>query len=298
MSNWGALPQDLLQLVAGRLDGEDFVAFSAVCPSWRSAGVGPYDARMRAPWLVSFLDSESRFWSVSRAKVHRAPLPSTVGRLCYQGWMITGPEGRGLGLLNPILGASIDLPGSETFSCVHKFVLSSSPSVSNDYVVMVHVQPAMFAFYQPRERTWMTLTYWPKCRVITFDPGGDDLQENRVALPKFTGWTTPHLVECSSSLLVVWHRHDYFDSASSVAFQVHKVDLDGARLNLSSFSAELDAGPRLPEVRPNRIYFVEMLRPTDHKIQSYSMADGKIETHPELMPRYSGTTPRWIQPSF
>ncbi|KAF7850362.1 hypothetical protein BT93_L5579 [Corymbia citriodora subsp. variegata] len=332
MSNWGALPQDVLRLIAGRLDEEDFVAFGSVCASWRSACAGTYDARTRAPWLISFLDSESRFWSMSWARVRRAPLPSMVGRLCYQGWMITAPEGRGLRLFNPISGTSVELPGSETFSRVHKFALSSSPSVSDDYVVMVHVQPATFAFYRPRERAWTALTYWPKsqimdlmhyrgrfvalderCRVITFDPRGDDLQENRVALPKFMGWTTPHLVECSGSLLVVWHMHDYFDSAPSVAFRVHKVDLDGGTWTevkslgsvsvfLSyecSFSVELDAGPRLSKVWPNRIYFIEMLvRPADHKIQSYRMEDGKIETHPELMPWCSGTTPRWIQPSF
>ncbi|XP_010027095.2 F-box/kelch-repeat protein At1g57790 [Eucalyptus grandis] len=334
-SDWRNLPPDLIRCVAERLDAKEFVILRSVCPSWQSAVEGEYNAKTRVPWLISFSESEYLFWSMSRVEVHRARLPSRVGHLCYQGWMTIAQEaeGPGLKLFNPISRIIIELPGPEMLRRVHKVALSSSPSVSDNSVVMVHVQPDTFAFYHPRKRAWTTRTYLPqsqimdlihykgrfvaldeKCRVITFDPKNKyKPQENRVVLEKFEGWPTFYLVECSGSLLfVVRQKHSSFDPVSSTRFQVCKVDLDGgtwtkaerlgsASIFLSyecSFSVELKAKSRLPGIRANHIYFTDFFGLWDHKILSYSMEDGTIKTHPELMPMLAGTTPRWIQPSL
>ncbi|KAK3418033.1 hypothetical protein EUGRSUZ_H04014 [Eucalyptus grandis] len=255
---------------------------------------------------------------MSRVEVHRARLPSRAGHLCYQGWMAIAQEGQRLKLFNPISRITIELPDSKQFCPVHKVALSLSPSVSDNSVVMVHVQPATFAFYHPRKRAWTTRTYLPqsqimdlihykgrfvaldeKCRVITFDPKNKyKPQENRVVLEKFERWTTFYL-------------HSWFVPVSSTRFQVCKVDLDGgtwteaeslgsASIFLShecSFSVQLNAESRLPDLRANHIYFTDF-RPWDHRILSYNMEGKTIETHPELMPMLAGATPRWIQPSF
>ncbi|KAL3727761.1 hypothetical protein ACJRO7_032499 [Eucalyptus globulus] len=331
MPDWRNLPPDLIRCVAERLDAKEFVILRSVCPSWQSAVEGEYNAKTRVPWLISFSESESLFWSMSTVEVHRARLPSRVGHLCYQGWMAIAPEGPGLILLDPISRIIIELPGPEMLRRVHKVALSSSPSVSDNYVVMVHVQPDTFAFNHPRERAWKTQTYHPKsqimdlihykgrfvaldekCRVITFDPKNKyKPQENRVVLEKFERWTTFYLVECSGSLFVVRQKHSWFGPVSSTRFQVCEIDLDGgtwteaeslgsASIFLShecSFSVQLNAESRLPEIRANHIYFTDF-RPWDHRILSYSMEDGTIGTHPELMPIIAGNTPRWIQPSF
>ncbi|KAL3727769.1 hypothetical protein ACJRO7_032507 [Eucalyptus globulus] len=335
MSGSGNLPPDLIKVVAERLDPKEFVILRAVYPS---ALAGEYNAQTRPPLLISFSDAESLFWSMSRVEeVYRAPLPiapslSGLGLLCYQGWMAIAQEGQ-LKLFNPISCIIIELPGSEKLCPVYKFALSSNPSVSDEYVIFVHVQPDTFAFYDPRKRAWTTETYRPKSqimdlihfkgrfvaldenrRVITFNPQDNfNIQENQV-IPNVKGSTTPHLVECSGSLLVVWHKNDRFSWDSKTEFRVYKVDLDerasteekslgSASVFLSSgcsFSVEFNAQSRLPEIRPNRIYCVDFFRHWDRKILSYNMEDRRIETHPELMPLVAGTvsTPRWIQPTF
>ncbi|KAI6692966.1 hypothetical protein NL676_020676 [Syzygium grande] len=238
MPNWGALPQDLLRLVARWLDGEDFVSFGSVCASWRSAGAG--------------------------VKVPRAALPrSTVGRLCYQGWMAMAPEGRGLKLFNPISSVSIEPPRlGDVLTC---------PGIT--------LKKTESSFESPR--------------------GG----QHRIP------WNAP------ARRWWLWHRPDWFGSASSAAFRVYEVDLDAGTWTEAkslgsasvfpsyecSFLVDLGAGFRLPEIGPNRIYFVDMLSPIDRKIQSCNMEHGKIEVHPELVPWLLGTTPRctsvWYMPS-
>lgn len=333
MSGSGNLLPDLIKVVAERLDAKEFVILRAACPSDLA---GEYKAQTRAPWLISFTETESLFWSMTRVEeVYRAPLPiapwpSRLGLLCYQGWMAIAQDGQ-LKLFNPISCIIIELPGSEKLCPVHKFALSSNPSVSDEYVIFAHVQPATFAFYHPRKRAWTTETYYPKSqimdlihfkgrfvaldesrRVITFNPQDNfNIQENQV-IPNVKGSTTPHLVECSGSLLVVWHKNDRFSWDSKTEFRVYKVDLDErasteekslgtASIFLSngcSFSAEFNAQSRLPEIKPNHIYCVDFFPLWDCKILSYNMEDGRIEPHPELMPRQAGSTPRWIQPTF
>lgn len=333
MSGSGNLPPDLIKVVAERLDAKEFVIFRAACPSDLA---GQYKAQKRAPWLISFTDAESLFWSMTRVEeVYRAQLPiapssSGLGVLCYQGWIAIALEGQ-LKLFNPISGIFTKLPVLEMRCRVHKFALSSNPSVSDEYVIMVHVQPATFAFCHPKDRAWTTQTYRPKSQimnlihfkgrfvaldenrqVITFNPQDNFNPQENLVIPNVKGSRRPHLVECSGSLLVVWHKDDCFSPDSMTEFRVYKVDLNEracteekslgtASIFLSdgcSFSAEFNARSRLPEIKPNHIYCVDFFPLWDRKILSYNMEDGRIETHPELMPRQAGTTPRWIQPTF
>ncbi|KAH7833493.1 hypothetical protein Vadar_006889 [Vaccinium darrowii] len=54
MANWAELVQDLLILIARRVDFvEDFAVFSRVCRSWRSVAVKEnFKGSQQIPWLM------------------------------------------------------------------------------------------------------------------------------------------------------------------------------------------------------------------------------------------------------
>ncbi|KAF8029446.1 hypothetical protein BT93_E1988 [Corymbia citriodora subsp. variegata] len=82
MVNWEELPQELLELIARRLAIDDFLAFRAVCTSWRSAAAKEtYSAKSKAPWLMAHAcDQIIEFCSPSEGRTYRLKSPRTQAR--------------------------------------------------------------------------------------------------------------------------------------------------------------------------------------------------------------------------
>ncbi|KAF8412272.1 hypothetical protein HHK36_000233 [Tetracentron sinense] len=178
MANWSELQKDLLGFIAKRLiTYEDFVAFSGVCSSWRLVAMNVNFTRsIGIPWLMLVQkDSDTRrFFSLSKGLVHERTLTETRDTKCWgsQGWLITIGEFLNINLLNPLTRLQIQLPHQCTFkdkdlghSSFHtqkfyiiKAILSSSPSCTSNYVVMViHSEKSKLAFARPGDKTWTTI---------------------------------------------------------------------------------------------------------------------------------------------
>ncbi|KAF8412279.1 hypothetical protein HHK36_000240 [Tetracentron sinense] len=187
MANWSELPNDLLGLIAQRvIIYEDFVAFGGVCKSWRSVAVKQnFTPSPQLPWLMlpEQKNSDTRtFFSLSKGMVHERPLPEARGKRCWgsQGWLITFSIDFNISLLNPFTRLQIQLPPHHTFKYhydtpeegeewgytpaemqelyIHKAIVSSSPSSTSDYVVMViHGPKIQLAFARPGDEAWTTI---------------------------------------------------------------------------------------------------------------------------------------------
>ncbi|KAF8412280.1 hypothetical protein HHK36_000241 [Tetracentron sinense] len=251
MSNWSELPNDLLGLIAKRvIIYEDFVAFGGVCNSWRSVAVRQnFTPSPQLPWLMlpEQKNSNNRaFFSLSKGMVHERPLPEARGKRCWgsQGWLVTFSIDFNISPLNPFTGLQIQLPPHRTFKhhyvtseedefgytptllqevYIKKAIVSSSPSSSSDYVVMViHGPNIQLAFARPGDDAWTTIEktrpgsyfdvifYKEKFYavnslgdVVVYDVQGPNPTELQIIakLPDFD--SNIYLVESSGELLVV-----------------------------------------------------------------------------------------------
>ncbi|KAH0635597.1 hypothetical protein KY289_035512 [Solanum tuberosum] len=97
--DWAGLPHDLLVLIAKHVKVmEDFIAFSGVCTSWRTASTKD-NFDMLYPQLPLLMlpdkdDDYREFYSLSKGKVsRRLYLPEAKGRECFpsdqMGWLLT-----------------------------------------------------------------------------------------------------------------------------------------------------------------------------------------------------------------
>ncbi|PHU28132.1 hypothetical protein BC332_00225 [Capsicum chinense] len=152
MADWAELPCDLIVQIANPVKVlEDFIAFSAVCTSWRIAATKEnFDAL--SPQLPLLMledrryknrdkdDDYRQFYALSKKKFSRIYyLPESRERFWFlsQGWLCT-VEGRTgeMNLLHPFTRTQIQLPsqialwalpdykpGSETLTFVHRAVL-------------------------------------------------------------------------------------------------------------------------------------------------------------------------------
>jgi hypothetical protein len=120
--DWSTLPRDLLEEIGTRLPSRrEAVKFRSVCPAWRAAL--PF-AKYIAPVLMLPFDDESpdgavTFYTVADGgrSTFTRNLPSLRGkRLCGSscGWLALVDEAAGSPtLLNPLTGATIDLPPAD-----------------------------------------------------------------------------------------------------------------------------------------------------------------------------------------
>ncbi|KAF3325290.1 F-box protein [Carex littledalei] len=95
----------------------DYVRFRAVCSPWRSASVAkPRHLPFQPPWLMypAYKNEIQLFYDLWQDKIHKIPLPETVGELCcasYRGWfMLVACDHTELFLLNPLTRARVELP--------------------------------------------------------------------------------------------------------------------------------------------------------------------------------------------
>lgn len=117
MADWSKLPYDIIHVIAAYLEAiEDFLAFSAVCRSWRSV----YLARQwlpgrQFPWLM-LSDHENSsvrlFVSLYRKKVYSFELPEAHCKQCFGSsiWLSTIGSDFKIHLLNEFRRVCLDLP--------------------------------------------------------------------------------------------------------------------------------------------------------------------------------------------
>ncbi|KAM3396645.1 hypothetical protein P3S68_000157 [Capsicum galapagoense] len=161
MANWAELANDMIAHIAKHVEViEDFIVFSAVCTSWRTAT--PKDnfdvlwPQLPLLMLGYAKDCNYReFYSLSNKKVSRLYVPEAKWRTCFpsKGWLICFLQSElGISLLNPFSHKKIQLPPGKNlwplqgyeagpeerkWRFIKKVVLSVNPSVTSDYVVMV-----------------------------------------------------------------------------------------------------------------------------------------------------------------
>ncbi|XP_039169551.1 F-box/kelch-repeat protein At1g57790-like [Eucalyptus grandis] len=359
MASWEELPQEILELIAGRLAMEDFLAFRGVCTSWRSAAVrDTYNAKSKAPWLMIYVgNGVAEFFSISRGRTHQVRLPGSRPQAVNPTrWILVSRWGfdqrvsrwgNQYCIFNPLSRVGIELPALTKFRhksrlrplkrhrCsgsirIHRIALSSSPSSSGDYTVMVtlcrDLRSLGYALHRSGEDAWtgvsaaanlprstfLQLIHYDgqfvaldsRSRIMTLDERECRMQLRLFLGHNFAGY--PYLVECSGALLVVWKIWDQEDGTVE-SIRVFAVDLEeGGQeevLNLgnaalflngnSAISAEFNSESCLPGIKPNRIYFHDK----DKKMHYYSMEDEKVEICSDA-PRVYFHRAMWIQPDF
>ncbi|XP_044485614.1 F-box protein SKIP23-like [Mangifera indica] len=164
MVDWSNLPTDILWEITKHLTLlEDLVAFGSVCSLWRFVAimVKPEFLFKLTPWLMLAPEKptdERSFYSISEDSIRYFILPEVNSRRCLssKGWLLTVAEADlNMALLHPFSRFEIELPHAKTFEYLHhfhrggldptlfhvqlisKFVLSSNPMCTPDYLVMV-----------------------------------------------------------------------------------------------------------------------------------------------------------------
>ncbi|GAB4834956.1 hypothetical protein Ancab_033223 [Ancistrocladus abbreviatus] len=184
--NWEDLPEGLLIEIAEKVGlYDDFESFQAVCRRWRSAWKkSSYGGRSpQVPWLMLPSSTEDSggstsmyrsFYRLSKSRiVGSMKLPEAIrDRCCFyssHGWLLTFSKDLSMSLLNPFSGAKIPLPDKTSLhddyknfadkSCfvnfVRKFALSSSPSLTAYYtVIIIYSNNNRLAFWRPGDGAW------------------------------------------------------------------------------------------------------------------------------------------------
>ncbi|XP_039169549.1 uncharacterized protein LOC104447017 [Eucalyptus grandis] len=312
MASWEELPQEILELIVGRLAIEDFLAFRGVCTSWRSAAIrDTYNAKSKAPWLMIYVgNGVAEFFSISRGRTHQVRLPGSRPQAVNPPrWILVSRWGFDQRvsrwgyqycIFNPLSRVGIELPALTKLR--HKVCPSqvrrrcvdgSEPSrePASVHLPSIHYDGQFVALDS-------------RSRIMTLDERECRMQLRLFLGHNFAGY--PYLVECSGTLLVVWKIWDQEDGTVE-SIRVFVVDLEeggqeeleslgNAALFLngnSAISAEFNSESCLPGIKPNRIYFHDK----DKKMHYYSMEDEKVEICSDAPSVYFHRA-MWIQPDF
>ncbi|OIS99849.1 f-box protein skip23, partial [Nicotiana attenuata] len=197
MANWAECPIDLITEIAKRVKViEDFIAFGAVCTSWRTAAP-KHNFDVLSPQVPLLMlgakdDDYREYYSLSKKKVLRIYLPEARGQECLpsEGWLCTVANNTGeMNLLHPFSQIKIQLPSrkdllsfhgldylerpreGKRWHCIDKAILSANPSLTSDYALLVHYYAggSCLAFWRPGDLNWTEIdvvTYGGVCNMI------------------------------------------------------------------------------------------------------------------------------------
>ncbi|KAF8029135.1 hypothetical protein BT93_E1726 [Corymbia citriodora subsp. variegata] len=292
MANWEELPQVILELIVRRLAMEDFLAVRQVCTSWRTAAAKEtYNAKSKTPWLMIYTYNQiAKFANPSTGRIYPVQLPGCPGRsLSPPAWILVSKRLSEYRLVNPFSHISIELPTLEKlhqFHHIHLIALSSSPSLSRSYSVMIsYGLSPRFAFLRSGEDAWTVVNLAKplhRCSVlqlIYYNGLFVALDAHLVGMHCYIDGD-PYLIECSGSLLVAWKIWDEKYGGSVKEIRVFKVDLEKkneeefksfGNVSLffngnSSFSVEFNAESCLPRIKPNRVYYPDYKDKSDEEL--------------------------------
>ncbi|CAL8165780.1 unnamed protein product [Prunus armeniaca] len=269
--DWSSLHQDIVDSIAKRIVSRaDLIAFAAVCKAWRSAAIKEYftsRSTLKSPVLMiqaknkengtptpEFYNSSKSTWS--KGTFHKLGLlaPKKTKQSFYSslGWLVAVSADLKVDLLHPLSHAQIELPDinkvrnhhqQQSFSGVpyefiaSKFVLSSSPSWTCDYIVTVIYRIlGGWGFWRPGEDEWtsvgrniMDLAYY-KGQFYAVDFDGNimvceiaepEQPKMRIVVPKVpmepmcaSVDQSLYLVESQGALLVVLRLRQWFSSTT------------------------------------------------------------------------------------
>ncbi|KAF7150890.1 hypothetical protein RHSIM_Rhsim02G0229800 [Rhododendron simsii] len=250
MANWTELPQDLLILIAKRVDFlEDFFRFSRVCRSWQSVAVEEnFQGFEQLPWLMLAQEKEeetNHVLIVSAAEgnlIGKLMLPEAKGKQCFEslGWLITVSETGDMNLLDPLSRVQIPLPHisfpkTSNFLRIRKAALTScpSPSSKDNYGLMVIYEGfKSLCFWKSGEKAWtkietsgyffMDITYYKgkfyslshEGTIFVCDVWGRDPTVASIVGQILTDidhpGKHPYLVESEGELLIVVGEGNYY----------------------------------------------------------------------------------------
>uniref|UniRef100_M1AWM3 F-box domain containing protein n=1 Tax=Solanum tuberosum TaxID=4113 RepID=M1AWM3_SOLTU len=180
MADWANLPNDLIAHIANRVKViEDFIAFGAVCTSWRIAATKDnFDVLSHQVPFLMMADGDDdgyqKIYSLSKKKASRIFLPEVRGSKVVpikEGWLCTVAKDTGeINLLHPFSRKKIHLPSLNAllnfhdcernhWGCIYVAVLSANPSVTSDYVLMVlhYGSDNCLAFWRPGDLNWTNI---------------------------------------------------------------------------------------------------------------------------------------------
>ncbi|KAL8489319.1 hypothetical protein ACS0TY_025286 [Phlomoides rotata] len=181
MADWSRLPYDIIHKVSTHLIAiEDFLAFSAVCCSWRSVYLAKqWHPGCQIPLLMfsDYENSSSRsFFSLYRNKVCNSELPEARSKRCWgssSGWLVTIGNDLKIHLLSPFTHVSVSLPPKSSLrvhfgeildwcDIIEKAFVFRKPCTTDanedDMVVMIIYGPLkQLAFCRPGYSSWKSI---------------------------------------------------------------------------------------------------------------------------------------------
>lgn len=287
MRNWSDLNQELLVEILKKIRfHEDYVTFCRVCSSWRFAAKNNFIFGYKSfqiPWLMLAPEKcsyDRSFFSIWKDQNRKVYIPEAKGKKCFssKGWLITVGQDWGISLLHPFSRVEIKLPHIKTFfhwyhcmtrttvyvGFIGKCALSSSPSITSDYILMVlYGDTRKLAYFRPGNKVWNTINIYGRelhtmyddviyynnkfyavngrGEIIVCDFSGEEVVGHPVAqVPldlveiyndDMEKLEKLYLVECGEALLVVSREGVYMRRVgkryiqSTFAFQIFQVDL-------------------------------------------------------------------------
>nr|XP_016500464.1 PREDICTED: putative F-box protein At1g65770 [Nicotiana tabacum] len=254
MANWAELPRDLLIPIAHRVKViEDFIAFGAVCTSWRTAtpkhNFDVFSPQVPLLMLADKDDDYREFYSLSKQKVSRIFLPEVRGRACFssEGWICTAAYTGEVNLLHPFSRTQIQLPPQEAllafdcddpeggYPCIDQAVLSASPSLTSDYVLVVsfYGYKNCLAFWRPGDLSWTNMKI--DRSIVIGGVTSLKYYKGKFYAVYYSGQVWVYDVPIGEPRDLVWLEDDMFKRP---LVQFYLVEVSGALLLVSRFASE------------------------------------------------------------